>query len=429
VNVLPNFVSSTDLHLTTANCALDGRGTPVSVTTDIDAASRDAATPDIGADEFSALLSGTLAGIVSTAVCDNKAVAAGGTNYVSPVCDLIAKVLPAGVNPVTGVINSCVTVDAAQQYFNGEPYAKRHYDIEPVTNAATATATVSLYFTNQEFIDYNAINGAIWPKLPTAVLGNADPARANVRVTQFHGTPTGGLPTTTPGNYTGVRVLIDPVDTDVTWNGVYWEVKIPVNGFSGFYLHTTLYNTPLPIVVNYLAGRKQGTGHLLSWKVTCTTSPRATMILQRSADSRQFNDLYNITADAARCGQPFDHTDADPLQGMNYYRLKIVDADGKITYSSTVALLNAVKGFDVISMAPNPVVDETFKLNIASAKAGKMEISIFDMQGRLVNRQSFSLIAGFNSLPVQVNHLSAGTYIIRANMEGEQSNMIRFVKQ
>ena len=429
VNALPNFVSSTDLHVTTANCALDNKATPVSVTTDIDAATRDAVTPDIGADEFTSALSGTLAGIVSAAVCENKAVSPTGTNYVTPVCDLIARVVPAGASPVTGVINTCVTSDATQQYFNGEPYVQRHYDIEPAINAATATATVTLYFTNQEFVDYNTINGATWPLLPTAALGNADPARANLRITQFHGTPTGGLPTTTPGNYTGARVLIDPVDTDVFWNGTYWEVTLPVTGFSGFYAHSTLYNTPLPIIVNYLTGRRQGTDHLLNWKVTCASTPHAAMTLERSADARNYSGIYTITADAARCQQPFNYTDADPLKGINYYRLKIVVADGHVTYSTTVALLNAVKGFDIISIAPNPVVTDHCNLNVASAQAGKMELSIFDMQGRLVNRRSISLVAGFNSLPVNVGNIAAGTYTISCIMADERSRIIRFVKQ
>jgi len=168
---------------------------------------------------------------------------------------------------------------------------------------------------------------------------------------------------------------------------------------------------------------------LLNWKVTCTSTPRATMTLERSSDSRNYSGLYTITADAARCQQPFDYTDGDPLKGMNYYRLKIVDADGKITYSTTVALLNAVKGFDIVSIAPNPVVSNNFKLNVASAQAGKMEIVIFDMQGRLVNRQTLTLIAGFNSMPVNVVNLSPGTYTIKGSMADDQSKVIRFVKQ
>lgn len=427
LNVQPNFVSSTDLHLTTANCGIDNKGIAVGVTTDIDGAARDLGTPDMGADEFTATLSGALAGIVSAAVCDNKNVSVSGTNFVTNACDLIATVLPSGGSPLSGLVNACVTRDASQQYFNGEPYVQRHYDIEPATNAATATATVTLYFSDVEFQNYNSLN-PVWPPLPTVIGGaNSDPNIANVRITQFHGTPTGGLPTTTPGNYTGARLLIIP--TSVFWNGTYWQVTLPVSGFSGFYLHTTLTNLPLPIVINYLTGRRQGSDHLLNWKITCTSTPRATMELQRSADGRNYSGIFNITADALRCQQPFDFTDSNPLAGMNYYRLKITDADGHVTYSTTVALLNAIKGFDIISVAPNPVVSNDFKLNITSAQAGKMEIIIFDMQGRMVNRQSLTVIAGYNSLPVNAANLSPGTYIIKATNTVDETRVTRFVKQ
>ncbi|MEO7306414.1 MAG: T9SS type A sorting domain-containing protein, partial [Ferruginibacter sp.] len=430
LNIQPNFVSATDLHLVvTNNCGLDGYGVPVAgITADYDNDTRDITTPDMGADEFTAIYSGTLAGIAATAVCENKTVSLSGTTYATGVCDLIARVLPSGGSAVGGKINACVTLDATQQYFNGEPYVQRHYDIEPAVNPVTATATITLYFTDQEFIDYNT-NNPVWPDLPTAVLGNADPNRANVRVTQFHGMPTGGLPTSTPGNYSGARILINPGAANVLWNGSYWAVTFNVTGFSGFYLHTTLHETPLPISINYFTGVKRGSNHLLNWKVTCNTTPGVTMILERSGNSRNFNAINSVTADAVRCNQPFDYTDTDPLPGMNYYRLKIVDADGKVTYSTTVALLNASKGFDIISIAPNPVVTGNFTLNMASAQASKIDISIFDMQGRLVNRQTISVIAGFNSISMQAGNLGGGTYTIQANVADERSKMIRFVKQ
>ena len=76
-----------------------------------------------------------------------------------------------------------------------------------------------------------------------------------------------------------------------------------------------------------------------------------------------------------------------------------------------------------------PRVTDNFKLNVASAQAGKMDIAIFDMQGRLVNRQSISLIAGYNSVPVNVANLAAGTYTFKGSMSDEQIRIIRFVKQ
>lgn len=57
INVNPVFVSATDLHIqaVAANAALDNKGTPVGITTDIDGDTRSSTTPDLGADEFTAV--------------------------------------------------------------------------------------------------------------------------------------------------------------------------------------------------------------------------------------------------------------------------------------------------------------------------------------------------------------------------------------
>lgn len=422
-NVLPNFVSSTNLHLVPgSNCSLVGSATPlVAVTDDIDNEVRDVLSPDIGADEFSRTMATPIA-------CQTKIVATTGTTYIDGSCNRIARVLPSGGDPVNGSIKACVTYDATLQYFNGEPYVQRHYDLEPaIANQSTTSATITLYFTDADFVNYNSNTSAAWPRLPTSVLGNADPNRANVKITQFHGVAS--TSPSKPGFYPGTRVLIVPAMANIYWNGAYWAVTFNVAGFSGFYLHTNIIIKPLPVIINYLTGHRQGNNHLLNWKVTCVTSPRAIMILERSADGRNFSAINTITADALRCNQPFNYTDAQPLTGMNYYRLKVLDADGNITYSNIVALLNATKGFGIISIAPNPVVTDNFKLNVASAQAGKIEIVIFDMQGRLVTRQNMTLIAGFNSLPVNAGHLAAGSYTMRCNMGDSGGRVIRFVKR
>ncbi|MCX6270713.1 MAG: T9SS type A sorting domain-containing protein [Bacteroidetes bacterium] len=56
INIAPVFVSPVNLHLTPANYLIDGKGTPLLlVTDDIDGQPRNILTPDIGADEFTAV--------------------------------------------------------------------------------------------------------------------------------------------------------------------------------------------------------------------------------------------------------------------------------------------------------------------------------------------------------------------------------------
>ncbi|OWY24067.1 hypothetical protein C7N43_05120, partial [Sphingobacteriales bacterium UPWRP_1] len=83
-NVSPVFVSATDLHLNTTNASnisnLMTGGTPLSVTDDIDCATRNGSTPTIGADEFSVpdcsgVPSAGTSSPASTTVCASQTVA------------------------------------------------------------------------------------------------------------------------------------------------------------------------------------------------------------------------------------------------------------------------------------------------------------------------------------------------------------------
>ncbi|MFZ1306574.1 MAG: GEVED domain-containing protein [Ferruginibacter sp.] len=374
-------------------------------------------------------LSTTLAGIVGSTVCQNKLVDTAGSVFNNNTCNPIAKVKPAGASPVTGQINTCVYIDpAVLPFYNAEPYLQRHIDILPATNAATSTARVTLYFTDAEFETYNA-NNMVWPDLPTvAGGGNTDTRRSNLRITQYHGTP--NTNPSQPNNYSmSTGVYINPADNDIFWNGNYWEVSFDVAGFSGFYVHTNL-SFPLPVNINYLNGKNQGNTNLLQWKVTCNSTPKVTLVLERSADSRTFNAINRINAAAAECTQSFSHTDNDPLQGINYYRLKVTDADGKITYSNTIALVNAVKGIYITGITPNPInKDGSFKLNITCAKTEKLEMIITDMQGRLVQKQLIAIAAGNNAVTILVPELVAGTYTIGCtNLAGDKTKPVMFIK-
>ena len=46
-----------------------------------------------------------------------------------------------------------------------------------------------------------------------------------------------------------------------------------------------------------------------------------------------------------------------------------------------------------------------------------MQLMVFDIQGRILNRQTVSVIAGYNSIPVNVDDLASGIYSISVALE------------
>ena len=154
------------------------------------------------------------------------------------------------------------------------------------------------------------------------------------------------------------------------------------------------------------------------------------MTLQRGDNSRNFTDIYSTTADAARCMSPFNYTDASPKAGMNYYRLKITDQDGKISYSTIIAILNKQSGFEIVGITPNPVTNlNNAILNVSSAQKDQLQITIYDMAGKLVMSQSNVLIAGSNQISLDVSKFAKGTYQVNSRTSDGSSKTVSLLKQ
>lgn len=263
----------------------------------------------------------------------------------------------------------------------------------------TPTVDVTAYWSAN-----NVCNGTYVDNLATLALVHFDGTNWNSSSVGFNPPPNGTI-----------------AAGDITWPAV--------TTFSPFALGSTSTDNPLPITINYFTGVKQNGDHQLNWKVTCTNTPTVTMALERSSDGRTYTPVNSITATALQCQQPFGYTDAAPAKGVNYYRLKLTDVNGKTTYSSIVSLINASSGIDVLNIAPNPIVGGRFTLKVSAAKAMNMELVITDMQGRAMQKQALNAAAGFNTIPVDVRSLAAGTYQLYGFTAEGKTRVLRFVVQ
>jgi hypothetical protein len=358
-------------------------------------------------------------------ICQNISVASTGTSYRDGNCNLIAHILPSGGSPVSNSIYTCVEVDTgATKRGTAILYAARKYDIEPLIDPATSTATITLYYLQAEFDDFNTKAADSGHRaLPT---GPADAAGINNLVLrQFHGTGTN------PNNYTGPLQDFTTAISGFTviWNAIrsWWEVTVPVTGFSGFYITSALEGT-LPITLEYFKGIQIGNKYKLSWKVNCT-SAHAKFELQRSGARQQFQPISFVTADQARCSQPFDDIDEYPLTGMNYYRLKVTDADGKYYFSNTISFMLKTKGFEIVNISPNPVIQENPVLKINASEKSQIHIAVSDLTGRIAGRQTTTLIPGINLVTLNTQSLAKGTYLVTTYVPGEISKTIKLIKQ
>ena len=85
----------------------------------------------------------------------------------------------------------------------------------------------------------------------------------------------------------------------------------------------------------------------------------------------------------------------------------MVDLDAKFAYSKIVVL--NIKSDGIIAVNPNPATTQV-KLELAKNISGKVDLEIFDISGRLVRRDDFTVYD--TNITIPVDKLPGGTYFI-----------------
>ena len=203
--------------------------------------------------------------------------------------------------------------------------------------------------------------------------------------------------------------------------------SITVNNVSTFSPFTFAANQAgvVPIKLSYFKGQKMTNSNLLNWKVNCT-STSISLVLERSNDARNFAPIYTTTATQYRCNQPFDYSDNQPLTGNNYYRLKMIDIDGRISYSPVILIINDARQFVVVGLYPTMVQNQT-RLSISSQMNTSVETVITDMAGQVVSTSNHQLSSGTNLINLDCTGMAKGIYNCTCN-SAYGSTTIRFVK-
>jgi hypothetical protein len=183
----------------------------------------------------------------------------------------------------------------------------------------------------------------------------------------------------------------------------------------------------LPVYVEYFRGERQNNVHLLSWKGHCTGNNNL-FAVERSADGRNFSMIGEIPASQADCSTPFNLIDKNPLAGVNYYRLRTRDENGRVSYSITIAILNKSTGFEVVSVFPTPTKNLLY-VNVSSTHKANLQLAVVDVQGRIMRRVDKAVQPGTGLMSFDVTGLAAGVYVLQCRTDEGYEKTIRFVKQ
>jgi len=178
----------------------------------------------------------------------------------------------------------------------------------------------------------------------------------------------------------------------------------------------------LPIYLKSFTGYYKEGVTVLNWSVVNEFSS-TNYIVERSANGKNFTSLNTIAASNSLTGA-YKYNDASSItSGKLYYRLKISDKNGGISYSNVVLInLSSNTSFSVY---PNPV-QAKLNLQVQNSKIEKVTIQVIDLLGKVLQQQSSQLNAGINSLSLDVASLAKGSYIVV--VKGETNHQQQFIK-
>ncbi len=343
--------------------------------------------------------------LIATTNVSQTLTVSGSTNFSTFCTNLITNVTPNGASPLAGSTAAQVWIEGTQP----PTFVKRHYEITPAANATTATATITLYFTQQEFDDFNAVNSI---KLPTSP---ADVAGINrLLIEKRSGTSNDG--TGLPGSYTGTVSSIDPVDANIVWNtsAARWEVKFDVTGFSGFFAKSFAGTLPLNLIS--FSGLRTSEINQLNWKTGNEINTNH-FAIERSFDGRTFRDLASVTANGNAAGSVYSYKDIDKVAGKVYYRLRIIENNGRFVYSNIIILDDKEIASSLVY--PNPINNNaTLQINTNGLLNTKAILSNID--GKIL--RVFNITQKFTF--VVMENYSSGIYLLKLQ-NGEVVKLIK----
>lgn len=211
-------------------------------------------------------------------------------------------------------------------------------------------------------------------------------------------------------NYAPVNKIV-PLGNELMIGGGFTQFAY----YSASYLAVAGQAITLPLqLVNFTASTQDNHNIHLNW-ATANEANTGNFILQRAYDGVSFKDINTITA-ADKAFNVYSYNDTAYKTGNTlYYRLKITDKDGSVTYSNTITLNIHFEAKDFI-LYPNPAHGQ-IGLNVNSAASQKATLLITDMNGKIVQQQVIQLKQGDNNISVTLTNTAKGVYMAQLQLQ------------
>lgn len=349
----------------------------------------------------------------------------GGTSICSDASFSGNSSGPGSVTDLTSATEDCLSGENESSWYFFEAYTggTLEFGIKPVNGTD----------------DYDF---AVWGPYPSGSTPSSicPPSSAPVRCSYAAGAPTNpavgtglvsGAGDTSEG--TGGDDIVDPIvltagQVYILLIDNYSSTTSPFNMDLNLTNGLSLNCNPLPVELISFNGYAEEGYNLLKW-TTAVEINNDYFEIEKSIDGVLFHKLAEVGGSGnSNVIKNYEYKELNPYLGITYYRLKQIDYNGTMSYSSIVAVKQTL-GAEV-SIYPNPTFGRV-KMNFVSKDNGIYKVIVSDIS-KVIYEQSFVVSKG-NKI-VDLNYfkdLAKGFYIIQ--IVDENNNTIikteKIVKQ
>ena len=192
--------------------------------------------------------------------------------------------------------------------------------------------------------------------------------------------------------------------------------------------NTTVVADVLPLKLLTFTAKKEGKTNHLQWSTSNEVNVDRFEV-ERSNDAREYVRMQNVKCKMQN-GSSYDFIDHSPLTTHNYYRLKMVDKDGRFEYSPVRVISNNSSFY--VSAHPNPVKD-ILQVEIVSDKKAALQMQIISQDGKVLMSELWNPPSGGRGAALNVSALQSGSYFLRVTSlnppsGGRGAAVVKFAK-
>jgi hypothetical protein len=187
---------------------------------------------------------------------------------------------------------------------------------------------------------------------------------------------------------------------------------------------------PLPADRLVAIANLQGSTATINWS-TLSEQNTSYFIVERSLDNKNFTATGNQVAAAGNSTEKREYQMNDNISSLTqkeiiYYRVKLVDLDGKISYSNTVVVRLSQK--PGVTIWPNPF-QSYITIGITTTKETNLDIRLVDVNGRIVKNMNQRAPKGTSQVTINnLDQLPAGVYLVEITDQAAGTTFQKIVK-